>query len=121
MYCTSHCISLSTNAGISMDKIEHIDEFETNEHFTEGERAALRVARNANQIPNAVTDSDFEKLKEHYEDNSIVEIMSLICMMSFYNKWNDTMNTIVEGPAYEASSKVSWWKAGKHNPSLINH
>ena len=119
MYCTSHCISLGSNAGISLEKMEHIDDFETHAHFTDRERAALLVVKNAYQQPNAVRTSDFNALREHFNNAAIVEIMGIACMMAFYTKWNDTMNTVVEELGYEKSKKISRYNAGKHTPANI--
>ncbi|MBW4475486.1 MAG: carboxymuconolactone decarboxylase family protein [Tolypothrix brevis GSE-NOS-MK-07-07A] len=118
MYCTSHCAVLSLKHGLPMEKIQNIHDYKTHPSFSDAERAALNVAEKANRLPNAVTDEDFEELRKHYGDEAIAEIVSQIAMMSFYNKWNDTMATNIEKPPFDmASSSLSWWSAGKHSLS----
>ena len=61
---------------------------------------------------------DFAELRQHYGDEAITEIVSQIAMMSFYNKWNDTMATALEKPPLDmGSSSLSWWSASKHTMS----
>ena len=63
-------------------------------------------------------DEDFEELRKHYDDEAIAEIVRLIAMMSFYNKWNDTIATTVEKLPFDmAFRSLSWWGAGKHTAS----
>ena len=115
MYCTAHCATLSEKYGVPMQKIQNIHDYKRHPDFSEAERAALTVADKANKLPNAVTDEDFEELRTHFGDEAIAEIVSLIALMSFYNKWNDTMATTLEKPPLDmASRSLSWWSAGKH-------
>ncbi|MEM7466766.1 MAG: carboxymuconolactone decarboxylase family protein [Pseudomonadota bacterium] len=115
MYCTSHCAILAQKHGLPMEKIEAINDYATHPLFTEAERAALKVADGANKIPNAVSDEDFAGLRKYYDDEAIAEIVGVIAMMSFYNKWNDTLATTAETPPREmAESNLSWWAVGKH-------
>jgi uncharacterized peroxidase-related enzyme len=115
MYCTAHCATLGEKHGLSMDKIQNIREYKTYSGFSEAERAALAVAEKANKLPNAVTDEDFAELRQYFDDEAIAEIVSLIALMSFFNKWNDTLATTLEKPPLDmASSSLPWWSAGKH-------
>ena len=46
--------------------------------------------------PNAVTDADFEDLKQHFSDREAVEIVSVIALFGFLNRWSDTMGSQLE-------------------------
>ena len=75
------------------------------------------MAKNANTNPNSVTDDEFDALRPHFDEGQIAEIVALIAMMSFYNRWNDTMATTLERPA--ANAAQDWvgkqgWSIGKH-------
>jgi alkylhydroperoxidase family enzyme len=116
MYCTAHCAGLALKYGVSMEKIQSIRDYKTHPSFSAAERAALTVADRANKLPNAVTDEDFTELRQYYDDEAIAEIISQIAIMSFYNKWNDTVATTIEKPPFDmASSSLSGWSAGKHD------
>ncbi len=96
VYCQVHTAHGAHNAGLEDAKIKAAWEYETSDLFTEAERAALRVAQGAGQSPNAVTDAEFADLKNYYTDNEIVEIVSVIGMFGFLNRWNSTLATEIE-------------------------
>jgi hypothetical protein len=52
-------------------------------------------------VPNAVTDAHFAELKKHYTDAQIVEIVAVISLFGFLNRFNDTTATElgIRGPA----------------------
>ncbi len=123
MYCTAHCGALAERHGLPPEKIQHIHEYEVHQAFTSAERAALRIADKANKIPNAVTDEDFNELRRHFDDEAIAEIVALIAMMSFYNKWNDTLATTLERPPLETADRLLGgigWQASKHKSRDIS-
>ena len=105
-YCRSHTAHGAHRAGIDNEKIAKAWEYETSDLFTEAERAALRVAQGAGATPNSVTDQDFEKLKKHYSDDEIIEIVAVISMFGFLNRWNATMATEIEHEPGEYFGKV---------------
>ena len=117
MYCIAHTASNSNRAGIEDDKLAAIWEFETSDLFSEAERAALSFAQAAAQVPNAVTDADFDELRKHFTEFQIVEIMAVVAMFGYLNRWNDSMATSLEEEptAYaEAALADTGWSAGKH-------
>ncbi len=117
-YCMAHTSHVTVNhRGASQEKFDAVWEYETSPLFSEGERAALRVAQGAGQVPNAVSDQDFKDLKEHFDDEQIVEIVSVIALFGFLNRWNDTMATELETtPMKYATDNIAshGWSAGKH-------
>jgi len=85
--------------------------------FTPAERAALDLAVAAGTIPNAVTDEMFVELKKHWFEEQIVEIVAVIALSGFYNRWNETMATpLEEESASFAESHLAkhGWTIGKH-------
>jgi hypothetical protein len=67
-YCMAHTAHTAERVGIAAEKENALWEFETSPLFSAAERAALRVAQGAAQVPNAVTDEDFAELKKHYTE-----------------------------------------------------
>ena len=118
-YCMAHTSHVTVNhRGASQEKFDAVWEYETSSLFSEGERAALRVAQGAGQVPNAVTDGEFDALKQHFDDDQIVEIVSVISLFGFLNRWNDTMATELEStPMQYAEKNIAshGWAAGKHS------
>ena len=116
-YCMAHTAHTAGRVGIPDAKEEALWEYETSPLFTAGERAALRVAQGAAQAPNAVTDEDFNELKRHYSDRQIVDIVAVIALFGFLNRFNDTMATELESSPIEAGRRFlakKGWTVGKH-------
>ena len=117
LYCQSHMTNLSSIYDASDEKIAAVWDFESSDLFSEPERAALRVAMKAGQVPNGVTAEDFAELKQHFDEGQIVEIIAAVSLFGYLNRWNDTMATALEVlPTEVAQRAVSGvgWNAGKH-------
>ncbi|HWZ68759.1 MAG TPA: carboxymuconolactone decarboxylase family protein, partial [Stellaceae bacterium] len=104
-YCMAHTAHTATRVGIPPEKEAALWEYETSPLFSAAERAALRVAQGAAQVPNAVTDDDFAELKRYYTEAQIVDIMAVIALFGFLNRFNDTMATELESSPIAAGQR----------------
>ena len=98
-YCSTHTAAASMLTGVESEKESALWDYERSDLFSDAERAALRVAQSAGQVPNAVTDADMDDLKKYFSDEQIVEIVSVIAFFGFLNRFNDTMDLDIEAPA----------------------
>jgi len=117
-YCQAHESIDARERGVEDEKIEAIWDFERSDRFTEGERVALRFARDASLVPNEVTPSHFEEVRRYWDDGQIVEILAVVGLFGFLNRWNDTMATDLEDdPLTFARARFGAnWEPGKHAP-----
>jgi uncharacterized peroxidase-related enzyme len=116
-YCQAHTAARSVEFGLDVERIERAFEFETSDLFTDPERAVLRLARDAALVPNGVTDEHFERLRRFYSDDEIVEIVGVIALFGWLNRWNDTMATTLEQMPHEFAAEhlePSGWEVGSH-------
>ncbi len=116
-YCQAHTGHTAHRNGVSEEKLRAAFEYETSPLFDDKERSALRVAQYAALVPNAVEDAHFEALREHFSDEEIVEIVSVIALFGYLNRWNDTMATTLEQSPLAFGEKAlgeTGWRAGKH-------
>jgi len=57
------------------------------------------------------------ELKRHWSDAAIVEILAVVGLFGFLNRWNDSMGTTLEPEAAEigrAQLGARGWTPGKH-------
>jgi uncharacterized peroxidase-related enzyme len=116
-YCMAHTADGAARLGVEQEKIDAVWNYRTSALFTPAERAALDVAVAAGCVPNAVTDAMFAELRKHWSDDEVVEIVSVIAMFGFLNRWNDTFATPLEHEPLEFGEKhlaQQGWSAGKH-------
>ena len=117
-YCMAHTAGSANKAKNALEeKINAVFEYERSDLFSEAEKAALLVAQGAGATPNMVSDDDMENLKKHFDEDQIVEIVGVICLFGWLNRFNDTMATdIEEEPLNFATQHLapSGWQVGKH-------
>jgi len=97
-YCMAHSENMSASVGIALEKIHSIKVYKTSPLFSDAERYALHLAEKSSQTPSAVTDQDLEELRYYFDSKQIVQIVALIALTAFYNKWNEIMATELEIP-----------------------
>ena len=117
LYCQAHTLLGAQNFGVNADKLAAIWDYATSPLYSSKERLALDFALAASAQPNAVTDEQFKELQQHWSDDEIVEILGVIAMFAFLNRWNDTMGTPLEAvPTSVAARAIGerGWTAGKH-------
>ena len=114
-YCQAHTSHSAAKRGVSTEKINAAFEFETSELFDDAERAALRVALHAGMVPNAVEPGHMAELNQHYSPRQSVEIVAVISLFGYLNRWNDTMaSTLEDTPVSFATENIPTWEVGKH-------
>lgn len=116
-YCQAHTIRAADRYGAEAEQLNNIWEFRTHPAFSEPERAALEFAFAASIIPNSVDDSIAENLRLHWTEGEIVEILGVIALFGYLNRWNDSMGTELEEQAIESGNqylKQKDWTPGKH-------
>ncbi len=117
LYCQAHTLLGAQNFGISDAKLADVWAYASSPHYSVRERLAMDFALAASSQPNAVTDASFAELQQHWSDNEIVEILGVVAMFAFLNRWNDTMATPLEAPAADVAVQAlgtQGWSSGKH-------
>lgn len=116
-YCQAHTILGSERFGASEERLHDVWDFEQSSNFTEAEKAALAFAHAAAQVPNAVTPDIERRLTKHWDDGDIVEIMGVIALFGYLNRWNDSMGSALEDLPVETAGRLlghTDWEVGKH-------
>ncbi len=117
LYCQAHTLLGAHNFGISQDKLADVWNYAYSPLYDERERVALDFALAAAAQPNAVTDELFERLRAHWSESEIVEILGVVAMFGFLNRWNDSMATPLEAVPAQIAQKAlggQGWSSGKH-------
>ncbi len=116
-YCEAHTIRAAERYGSEQDRLNHIWEYKTYGAFTDADRAVFDLAIAASLVPNAVTDEIADNMRQHWDEGEIVEIMGVIALFGYLNRWNDSMGTQLEDPAADHANELlghKGWTRGKH-------
>lgn len=116
-YCQAHTGHVAERRGASAEKIAQVWSYETSDLFTPAERAALALAQAAAEVPNRVEAAHFEAARAHFSEDQLVEIVAVVSLFGWLNRWNDTMATDLEdSPLAFAQAALAGvgWEVGKH-------
>ena len=122
LYCQAHTLLGAHNFGVTDEKLAAVWHYASSPLYTAAERAALDFALAAASQPNAVDDVIFAELQRHWTEGQIVEILGVVAMFGFLNRWNDSMATTLEAVPTAVATQaaqtagVADWDPGKHAP-----
>lgn len=117
LYCRAHTGTSAMRHGIAPDKLAALPDYRTSALYSDAERVAIDFAFAAASQPNDVDDALFERLRAHWSEGQIVEILGVVGLFGFFNRWNDSMATTLEpSPLAEAQAHLAptGWRPGKH-------
>ena len=116
-YCMAHTAGGALHFGVADEKVAAVWDYQTSPLYSAAERAALDLAVAASAVPNGATDEMFLELQKHWTEEQIVEIVGVISLFGFLNRWNDTLATPLEDEPIAVGEKylaAHGWTAGKH-------
>lgn len=116
-YCQAHAIRAAERYGAEAEQLDNIWDYRSHPAFSEAERVALDFALAASGLPNAVDDALRERLYLYWNEGEIVEMLGVISLFGFLNRWNDSMGTTLEEGAAESGGHYLakyGWNRGKH-------
>ena len=116
-YCEAHSLVAAEIHGVSQEKLDAIWDYRVSPLYSEAERAALDYALAAGSVPNAVDDEIMQRMKAHWSEQQIVQILGAVCLYGFLNRWNDSMATDLEDAPRAMGERVlaaGGWTGGKH-------
>lgn len=116
-YCMAHSASMARKLGVSDEKLAAVWEYRSSPLYNAAERVALDFSLAAASAPNEVTDELFAGLRRHWDEGQIVEIVAVISLFGFMNRWNDTMATPLEAEPVEVGERflaAHGWTPAKH-------
>jgi alkylhydroperoxidase family enzyme len=83
--------------GATVEKLSAVHRFRESALFGEPERAALGFAEAVAHTPTAVTDAEFELLRQHFTTPQIVELAATIAVEHFRAKFNTALGVQSQG------------------------
>jgi len=95
-YCQAHTSHGAERAGTNEQKIAEILNYTESDYYSDEERAVLDLAFASGRAPNESNPEHFNELKKYFSDGQIIDIVSVISMFGFLNRWNDTLGTKLE-------------------------
>jgi uncharacterized peroxidase-related enzyme len=121
-YCAAHNAENAAHiAGVPIAKVEALSQFRTSPLYSPAERAALELASAAGACPPAVTDVHFAELRRFYSEDAAAEVVAVISLLGWLNRWNITLATRIEDKALAFAAQhlaPSGWTPGAHADTI---
>ena len=116
-YCQAHTIRAAERYGGEKERLKEAWNFENSNLYSNAEKVALRFTIAASSIPVSISQELESSLKEEWSETDILEIMSVIALFGYLNRWNDVLGTSLENDAKESAETLlkSHWEIGKHS------
>jgi len=116
-YCQAHTIRAAERYGATADRLLNVWDFQNHDSFTKAEKAALQFTQEASSMPVTIDPVTEKNLKLYWSEDDIVEIMGVIALFGYLNRWNDVMGTTIETDAISSAQELLegiHWEIGKH-------
>lgn len=116
-YCQAHTILAAERFGASAERMAAIWDYGNSPLFSAAEKAAFDFALGAASVPNAVSPEIATELHKHWTDDEIVEILGVVALFGYLNRWNDSMSTTLEPIGVSAGERNlagRGWTPGRH-------
>jgi len=116
-HCQAHGAYTLHLMGVDAERIRDIWTFEQSSEFSAADKAALRLARDGASVPNAVEPGHFAELRRHYSDRQIVEMLAVVSLAGWFNRWNNSIATVTDQESVDwaqANLRAVGWSLGKH-------
>jgi AhpD family alkylhydroperoxidase len=95
------CVDLNSatlmKRGASAEKVEALDSWQESELFSERERVALEYAEAMTYADRGVDDALMARLKQHFDDDAVVELTGLVAFQNLSSKFNSALGVAPQG------------------------
>ena len=107
--------------GISLEKIDALENFESSGLFSDAEKAALRMAEAMCERSVTVPDGVFEEVRRHFDEKAIVELAATIALENMRARFNRALEIPSDGfcklPATHPVLKADPPSSDAHHPT----
>jgi AhpD family alkylhydroperoxidase len=83
--------------GVAVGKVQALDAWQQSDLFSESERVSLEYAEAVTLRSHAIEERLMERLKEHFKDDTIIELTALIAFQNLSSKFNSALGVPPQG------------------------
>lgn len=107
-YTTTHLVHAAHHLGVGWDKLAALPSYRDDPRYTEQERKALAIATAGGSLPVREPGQAIDQARQVFTEEEIVEIVSCVAMVGWFNRWNGLMGSELEPMPSEALAHVPW-------------
>ena len=95
-YCQAHTSHGAHQAGVNEEKINDILRYQDSSLYDDSEKAILDLAFASGMTPNQANQEHFDNLLKYFNNEQIIDMVAVISLFGFLNRWNDTLGSHLE-------------------------
>lgn len=95
-YCVSHHTPMLEVQGLSREGIERLVDYEDHPELTEPEKLIMELCTKMVQDHHRIRDDVFDRLRKHFSEAQIVELLFRISLTIGLNRFNDVLQIDIE-------------------------
>jgi len=107
-YSAAHAAHAAAQSGIGQEKIEQLACYDTSPLFDDAERAALDLATAGSQGSGVNVGSAFIAAQNHFSREALIEIVGIVALFGWFNRWNTMMASDLESEPAEFATQIAW-------------
>jgi alkylhydroperoxidase family enzyme len=107
-YSATHVVHAAHHVGVSWEKLDALPAYNEHPYFDARERAALAIASAGATLPVAGAEAAMERAVAQFDEDERIEIVALVALFGWFNRWNGLMGSELEPRPAEALAHVGW-------------
>jgi len=96
-FCVDINSAIAVKRHVNEEKLADLSEFEDSELFSDREQAALSYAEAVTYTDRDATQRHFDRLRNHFDDDTIIELTALIAFQNLSSKFNASLAVAPQG------------------------
>ena len=98
-YCLASHTAICRKLGWTDDQLSAMETDLATGNFSEREQLAIHLAETMTLDAHTYTDQHIERLRQHYTEGEVVELMAAIGLFNYFNRFNDLLGMEPTRPA----------------------
>ena len=98
-YCLASHTAICKRLGWSDTQLLALEDSAGSGQFSEAEKAAIHLAEVMTLDAHTYSDADFTRLRSHYSEGEVVELLAAIGLFNYFNRFNDLLEMEPTKPA----------------------
>ncbi|GGA59410.1 alkyl hydroperoxide reductase AhpD [Edaphobacter acidisoli] len=98
-YCLASHTKICRSLGWTDLQLEELRNAASSNEFTEREKVAIHLAEVMTLDAHSYSEAEFKRLRSHFSEGEIVELMAAIGLFNYFNRFNDLLEMDPTPPA----------------------
>ncbi len=90
-YCLASHSLIAVKLGWTQQQIDDLADYRDRSDFTAAEKTALHLAERMTLHSTQVSDAEFARIREFFDEGEIVELMAAIGLFNYFNRFNNVL------------------------------